>query len=120
MPDVTADDNTVSSPRGCSSAGESSTIGCHVLSSNDRLTMIPKFLLQYFSRLRFPWLFGLTALLLAIDAFVWDPLPFMDELLLGLVTLLLGAWRAKKSERFASKPSPEQSEPARLEEQPDP
>ncbi len=60
--------------------------------------MIPKFLLQYFGRLKFPWLFGVTALLFGIDLLIPDFMPFADELLLGLMTLLLGAWRARKSD----------------------
>ena len=81
--------------------------------------MIPKFLLQYFSRLRFPWLFGLTAVLFGVDLLLPDIVPFADELLLGLTTLLLGAWRAKKSEITPTSASTEQPQAMRIEEQPD-
>ena len=75
--------------------------------------MIPKSLLQYFGRVKFPWLFGLTAILFVIDLFVPDFVPFADELLLGLTTLLLGAWRSKKSDKRSS--TVQQSDPARIE-----
>ena len=45
------------------------------------------------ARLRFPKLFLLTAVLFAIDLVVPDVVPFVDELLLGLSTLLLGSLR---------------------------
>ena len=57
-----------------------------------------KLLMRFFGGLRFPWLFAVTAVLFGIDLIVPDFVPFVDELLLGLTTLLLGTWRAKKSE----------------------
>lgn len=50
----------------------------------------------YLSRLRFPWLFVLTAGLFGVDLLVPDLIPLADEILLGLATLTLGAWRQKK------------------------
>lgn len=47
-------------------------------------------------RLRFPALFILTAALFVVNLVVPDPLPFVDEILLGLVTLLLGSWKDRK------------------------
>lgn len=52
-------------------------------------------LLGFAARLRFPWLFALTAALFLFDLLTPDPLPFVDELLLGLVTLLFAAWRRR-------------------------
>ena len=46
-------------------------------------------------RLRFPKLLALTAVLFAIDFVVPDPIPFLDEILLGLATLLFSRWREK-------------------------
>ena len=54
---------------------------------------------RFVSRLRFPWLFGLFALLFGIDLAVPDIFPFVDEILLGLCTLVLGAWRKRKDEK---------------------
>jgi hypothetical protein len=60
--------------------------------------MLPKLLLRYFSRLKFPWLFAVTALVFGLDLIIPDVIPFVDELLLGMMTLLLGTWRSRKSE----------------------
>ncbi len=54
------------------------------------------FLLRFASRLRFPQLFLLAAVLFAIDLVVPDVIPFADELLLGLLTLILGTWRDRR------------------------
>ncbi len=64
--------------------------------------MIAKLLMRFFSGLRFPWLFVATAVLFVIDLIVPDFVPLADELLLGLTTLLLASWRAKK---FSDSPS---------------
>ncbi len=52
-------------------------------------------LLQWAGRLRFPQLLALTAGLFLVDLIVPDPIPFADELLLGLLTLLFASWRRK-------------------------
>lgn len=49
------------------------------------------------SRLRYPWLLVLTGTLFVVDLFVPDVIPFFDEALLGLVTLLLATRRRAKS-----------------------
>jgi hypothetical protein len=46
--------------------------------------------------LRYPTLFVLFALLTVLDLIVPDPLPFVDELGLVLLTLLLGVWRDRR------------------------
>ena len=60
-------------------------------------------LLRWAARLRFPWLLAVTAGLFLLNLVVPDPLPFADELLLGLVTLVLANLRKKKP------PAPTQS-----------
>ncbi|MBT0963429.1 DUF6116 family protein [Denitromonas iodatirespirans] len=50
-------------------------------------------ILQWAGRLRFPQVFALTAVLFIVDLLVPDPLPFADELLFGLLTVLFGLWR---------------------------
>ena len=55
--------------------------------------------LGFLSRLKYPQLFKLTALLFAVDLVVPDMIPFADELLLGLATLLLGNWKQRRGER---------------------
>jgi len=57
--------------------------------------------LGWLRRLSYPRLFVLTAALFALSLLVPDPLPFVDELLLGLITLLLAG---RKRPQPASKP----------------
>ena len=49
-------------------------------------------------RLRFPWLFLLTVVAFVVNVIVPDPIPLMDEILLGLVGLLLGSLREERRE----------------------
>lgn len=53
-------------------------------------------LLRYAEKLRFPWLFLVTAGLFVLDVLIPDMVPFADELLLGLLTLLFGSWRDRR------------------------
>ncbi|HET6435961.1 MAG TPA: DUF6116 family protein [Xanthomonadaceae bacterium] len=54
-------------------------------------------LLRWVGRLSYPRLFLLTAALFLADLVVPDMVPFADELLLGLGTLLLANWKRRKS-----------------------
>jgi hypothetical protein len=54
--------------------------------------------LRFASGLRSPWLFAVTAVLFVLDLLVPDFVPFVDEILLGLLTLLLA--RRKKVGRL--------------------
>lgn len=47
-------------------------------------------------QLRYPTLVLVTALVFLVDLVVPDLLPFVDEALLGLLTLLLGAIRERR------------------------
>ena len=53
-------------------------------------------ILRFADKLRFRQLFLLTAALFVLDLLTPDPLPFVDELLLGFFTLLFAAWRKPK------------------------
>lgn len=53
--------------------------------------------LRFFGRLSYPRLFALTATLFAFDVIIPDLVPFADELLLGLGTLLLANWKKRKA-----------------------
>ncbi|HSN72067.1 MAG TPA: DUF6116 family protein [Steroidobacteraceae bacterium] len=57
---------------------------------------MPGFLLRYLSRLRFPWLFAVAVVLFLVDLVVPDLVPWVDEILLGLLTLMFGAWRKRR------------------------
>lgn len=48
---------------------------------------------RYASRLRFPKLFILTAAVFLVDLIIPDVIPLADEILLGLITTLLGSWK---------------------------
>jgi hypothetical protein len=50
---------------------------------------------RWASRLRFPVLFALTALLAVVDLAWPDPLPFLDELVLALGAVLLASLRRR-------------------------
>lgn len=52
-------------------------------------------LIAFLSKLKYPQLFKLTALLFVIDLIVPDMIPFADELLLALGTLVLGNWKQR-------------------------
>lgn len=51
---------------------------------------------RFTAGLRYPQLFLLTAALFAVDLVVPDPIPFVDEILLGLLTLLLGRLKHRR------------------------
>lgn len=56
---------------------------------------ISAFILRFASRLRFPQLFAVVLGLFLLDLFVPDMIPFFDELILGLLALLLGSLRKR-------------------------
>lgn len=53
-------------------------------------------ILGFLGRLSFPRLFMLAAAMWALDMVVPDFIPFIDELLLGMGTLLLASFRKRK------------------------
>lgn len=54
-------------------------------------------LIAYLTRLRFPVLFGVTSVLFVINLLIPDVLPFVDEILLGMVAALLGSWKKRRN-----------------------
>ncbi len=70
--------------------------------------IIPGALLRYLGRLRFPTLFVLTTVVLLADLAVPDALPFADEILLMLTSLLLGRLKRRKEETHQKDSSPAQ------------
>ena len=58
----------------------------------------------YLESLRFPWLMLLAALLFFVNLLIPDALPFVDEILLALVAVILG--------RLKRKPKPEETQDA--------
>ena len=53
-------------------------------------------LMQWARKLRYPTLFKITAALFVVTLFLPDPVPFVDEILFGLGTLLLANWKRRK------------------------
>jgi len=64
-------------------------------------SLMPNFLRKRLEQLRFPQLLMLTAVVWLITLVVPDPLPFVDEILLGLGTLLLANWKRRRSDEPA-------------------
>ena len=52
--------------------------------------------LEWARKLRYPTLFKLTGALFVISMLLPDPIPFVDEILFGLSTLLLANWTRRK------------------------
>jgi len=48
--------------------------------------------------IRYPWLFAILAGLLAIDLVVPDPIPLLDEVVLGVLTFLAASWRVRQDQ----------------------
>lgn len=61
-------------------------------------------LLRFLGRLSYPRLFALAAALFALDVIIPDFIPFADEILLGLGTLLLANWKKRKEPIASDKP----------------
>ena len=57
-------------------------------------------LLNWARKLRYPTLFKITAALFVFSILLppgIDPIPFLDEILFGLATLLLANWKNRKN-----------------------
>ena len=54
-------------------------------------------MLNWARKLRYQTLFKITAALFAITLLIPDPIPLVDEILLGLGTLLLANWKNRKN-----------------------
>lgn len=51
---------------------------------------------RYAGRLKAPWLFAAVVVLFVADLVFPDPIPFVDEVMLALLTFLLGTWRTRR------------------------
>ena len=78
-------------------------------------------------RLKYPHLFLVLLVLFLVDVFIPDPIPFVDELVLALLTFLLGSWRTRREAQpdeesspgsaiDGPQPSPEEIDPAESQE----
>jgi hypothetical protein len=57
---------------------------------------IARLVTSFAAGLRFPTLFKITAALFVLDFFIPDLIPFYDEILLALGTLLLGSLKRRQ------------------------
>lgn len=62
--------------------------------------MIPG-LTSFLSKLRLPWLFVISAGGLLLNLFLPDPLPFLDEVLMALVTAVIASFRKPKKQEMS-------------------
>jgi hypothetical protein len=65
------------------------------------------------SRLKFPQAFGLLVALFFVDLLIPDLIPFVDEVLLGLATVVFGLWRERVPSADAPKPPEKNVTPTR-------
>ena len=63
--------------------------------ADDPRGMIRNLLGSFGAKLRFPQLFAIAATLFFVDLLIPDLIPFIDEILLGLLTLLLGSMQSR-------------------------
>lgn len=52
--------------------------------------------MRWVGRLSFPRLFALFAVLFVVNLVVPDPIPFIDEVLLGVGALVFAAWKDRR------------------------
>ena len=68
-------------------------------------------ILDWARKLRFPTLFKITAALFAFSVLLppgLDPIPFLDELLLGMTTIVLANWKRRKDPAVIESQKPTQ------------
>lgn len=53
---------------------------------------------RYFENLRFPWLMLVAVVAFVVNLFIPDAVPFLDEIVLGLVAVILGRLKRKPVE----------------------
>lgn len=74
---------------------------------------VPGMVTGYATRLRFPRLLALTATLFVVDLIIPDFIPFIDEILLGLGTLVLTQLRTRR-EVSSQVPADDATKPPQL------
>jgi hypothetical protein len=66
-------------------------------------------IVRYVERLRFPYLVAATAVLFVVNMAIPDVIPYIDEILLGLATVILS--RIKKHVTASDAPEPSERHP---------
>jgi hypothetical protein len=63
--------------------------------TNDSRSLVAKLIDKIAPGLRHPQLFGVLLALFLIDLVIPDPLPLIDEIMLGLLTFIAGTWKTR-------------------------
>lgn len=88
----------------------------YTMGMNDRPRSLIGRLQRYAGELKSSTLLLLVASLFAIDLVIVDPLPFVDEIVLGLMTVLLARWKNRaKAPPPPPKPPPKDVTPPSAE-----
>ena len=72
--------------------------------SSNRVSLATRLLKRL--NLRYPTLFVILGLITLIDILIPDFIPFIDEIALALLTLLLGTWKNRKTADYHDGASP--------------
>lgn len=72
-------------------------------------TPVQKVSSSLLSRLRFPQAFVILATLFVIDLFVPDLVPFIDEIILAMLTLLTAMWQKERPSSAGGEKPPEKN-----------
>jgi hypothetical protein len=70
--------------------------------ASDQTGLVKSMLDKFLPGLSFPKLFLLFLALFVLDLFMLDPLPFVDEIGLALLTLMLGSFRSRGDKQQAA------------------
>lgn len=81
---------------------------------SDEKVKPPTVIGRFLDKLRSSQLLMLLSGLLLLDIFILDPLPFVDEIVLAILTLLVARWKMRGSEPEPppAKPPPKNVTPA--------
>ncbi|MFY9551791.1 MAG: DUF6116 family protein [Thermoanaerobaculia bacterium] len=68
--------------------------------------MTPGLISRILSRLnlRFPTLFVILLIVTVADLLIPDPIPFVDEIVLALLTAIFGLWRRRREPQLRKPP----------------
>lgn len=74
-------------------------------------TPLLRLLTPLLGRLKYPWLFVILLALFLLDLVTPDLIPFADEVLLGLLTFLVGSWKERRPPPPPVREEPSPAEP---------
>ncbi len=60
---------------------------------------------RFAGNLRYPWLVAITGTILLLDIVLLDPLPFIDEIVFALLTLIFMSFKERKPAKDAAAPA---------------